>query len=212
MSKKEIKVITPANIGWLKYKLDPQEMDYVWRCIETNKKRSVKDELVGNISASYDLMDRGDWFYTNTVTPLIKKYDEEFDNLGRKIPIATRHPYYMNKWWVNYQKQNEFNPFHNHTGIYSFVIWMKIPYDCEKQNKKDIARDSNSPSIGTFQFSYHNILGEGMGATYDLTPEDEGTMLFFPALLYHQVYPFYDCDEDRISVSGNILVDITKKL
>ena len=58
MSKKEIKVITPANIGWLKYKLDPQEMDYVWRCIETNKKRSVKDELVGNISASYDLMDR----------------------------------------------------------------------------------------------------------------------------------------------------------
>tara|TARA_B100000427_G_scaffold132504_1_gene110244 strand:+ start:44 stop:682 length:639 start_codon:yes stop_codon:yes gene_type:complete len=212
MSNKEIKVISPPNVGWLKYKLDPQEMDYVWRCIETNKKRSIKDVLVGNISASYDLMDRGDWFYTNTIMPLIKKYKEEFDNLGKKVPVASRHPYYMNKWWVNYQKQNEFNPFHNHTGIYSFVIWMKIPYDCEKQNKKDIARNSNSPTIGTFQFSYHNILGEGMGAKYDLTPEDEGTMLFFPSPLHHQVYPFYDCDEDRISVSGNILLDITKNL
>ena len=33
---------------------------------------------------------------------------------------------------------------------------------------------------------------------------DEGTMLFFPAMLKHQVYPFYNSDEDRISISGNI--------
>ena len=157
-------------------------------------------------------MDRGDWFYTNVVLPLVNSYAEKFRNVGEKLPILTEHPYFMNKWWVNYQKKHEFNPIHNHSGVYSFVIWMKIPYDCEKQNKKDIARNSNTPSIGTFQFSYLNILGEWMGKSYHLSPKDEGIMLFFPSTLYHMVHPFYDCDEERISVSGNIMVDTTRRL
>ena len=211
MNKKEIKKIYPPNLGWLEYKLNSKEMDYVWRCIE-NKKENTNKTLAGNISASYDLMDRGDWFYTNTLLHLIKKYYEEFGNLGRKSPIVNLHPYHLNKWWVNYQKQNEFNPIHNHTGVYSFVIWMKIPYDSKKQNLKDIARGSNNPQIGNFQFVYVDILGRSDSHAYRLSPEYEGTMLFFPAELDHMVYPFYDCDEDRISISGNIMLDTSRRL
>jgi hypothetical protein len=29
-------------------------------------------------------------------------------------------------------------------------------------------------------------------------------MVFFPAQLLHQVYPFYESDEVRVSVAGNI--------
>ncbi len=29
-------------------------------------------------------------------------------------------------------------------------------------------------------------------------------MLFFPAALRHTVYPFFNCDEPRVSVSGNV--------
>ena len=212
MSNKEIKVITPPNVGWLEYKLNPQEMDYLWRCIETNKKRSFKNNLAGNISSSYSLMDRGDWFFTNVCTPLINAYSERFYNLGDSIPIMGVYPYYMSTWWVNYQKQNEFNPIHNHQGVYSFVIWMKIPYDSKKQNLKDIARGSNNPQIGNFQFVYADILGRSESHEYRLSPEYEGTMLFFPAELDHMVYPFYDCDEDRISISGNIMVDNNRRL
>ena len=208
MNSQEIKPIYPGNLGWLQYKLNTQEMDYVWRCIK-NKKRNTNKTLAGNISASYDLMDRGDWFYTNVALPLVHGYTEKFRNVGENLPTTVKHPYCMDKWWVNYQKKHEFNPIHNHSGVYSFVIWMKIPYDCEKQNKKDIARNSNTPSIGTFQFSYLNILGEWMGKSYHLSPKDEGIMLFFPSTLYHMVHPFYDCDEERISVSGNIMVDTT---
>ena len=211
MNSQEIKPIYPVNLGWLQYKLNTQEMDYVWRCIK-NKKGNTNKHLAGNISASYDLMDRGDWFYTNVILPLTHGYTKKFRNLGANLPLPVKHPYYMDKWWVNYQKKHEFNPIHNHSGVYSFVIWMKIPYDCEKQNKKDIARNSNTPSIGTFQFSYLNILGESDAKTYHLSPKDEGTMLFFPSRLYHMVHPFYDCDEERISVSGNLSVDISKRL
>ena len=211
MNKKEIKVIVPANPGWLQYKLNTQEMDYVWRCIK-NKKGNTNKTLAGNISASYDLMDRSDWFWLNVISPLERRYTDEFRNLGEKLPIKIKHPYYLSKWWVNYQKQNEFNPAHNHTGVYSFVIWMKIPYDSRKQNQKDIARNSNAPLIGDFQFMYSNMLGASDNYSYRMNPDLEGTLLFFPAQLEHQVYPFYDCDEERISVSGNIMVDTSRKL
>ena len=210
MNKKEVKKIEPTNLGWLEYKLNPQEMDYVWRCIE-NKKEDHKKELAGNISASYSLMDRGDWFWVNVVHPLMFEYCERFENLGEYIPNNGRHPYYLKNWWVNYQKQNEFNPIHNHGGVYSFVIWMKIPYDSRKQNQKDIARNSNTPKIGEFQFLFSDLLGKYCDHTYRLSPQWEGTMLFFPSLLDHQVYPFYDCDEYRISVSGNIGIDTSRK-
>ena len=56
MSKKEIKVIAPPNIGWLEYELNSQEVDYVWKCIE-NKKKSIKHDLAGNISSRFSLID-----------------------------------------------------------------------------------------------------------------------------------------------------------
>ena len=210
MNSKEIKGIYPENLGWLEYKLNSKEMDYVWRCIE-NKKENTNKTLAGNISASYDLMDRGDWFWLNVISPLEMRYGEEFCNIGQKLPTQIKHPYCLGRWWVNYQKQNEFNPVHNHGGVYSFVIWMKIPYDSEKQNQKDIARNSNTPSIGDFQFLYSNMLGETDNYNYPMNPDREGTLLFFPSQLLHQVYPFYDCDEERISVSGNIMSDTSRK-
>ena len=30
-------------------------------------------------------------------------------------------------------------------------------------------------------------------------------MLFFPSSLSHQVYPFYECEEERITISGNVI-------
>ena len=210
MNLNEVKTIYPPNIGWLEYKLNSKEMDYVWRCIE-NKKEKTNKILAGNISASYSLMDRGDWFWLNVISPLEMRYASEFRNLGEKLPTQIKHPYCLGKWWVNYQKQNEFNPVHNHSGIYSFVIWMKIPYDSRKQNQKDIARHSNTPSISDFQFTYSNMMGKSCIETYRLSPHYEGTMLFFPSQLPHQVYPFYDCDEERISVSGNIMSDTSRK-
>ena len=46
MKKEEIKVFQPETLGWLEYKLNPQEMDYIWRCIK-NKKESYNDQLAG---------------------------------------------------------------------------------------------------------------------------------------------------------------------
>ena len=96
----------------------------------------------------------------------------------------------MNSFWVNYQKQGEFNPLDAHEGVYSFVIWMKIPTRFFEQNKNPIALKSNESLISAFQFHFLDILGQKDSFLYEMNPEMEGTMLFFPAQLQHVVYPF----------------------
>ena len=39
----------------------------------------------------------------------------------------------------------------------------------------------------------------------DVDSDKEGVILLFPSRLRHQVYPFYNCDKERISISGNII-------
>ena len=203
------KVIRPPVLGWLEKKLSEKEMDYLWRCID-NRKESYKQHLVGQIHESNVLIDRGDWFWQNTLSPLCTDYKEKFDNLGSEVPVNQKHPYYLNRMWVNYQKQNEFNPIHDHGGVYSFVVWMKIPTKHSEQNKNPIASRSNCKKISAFEFHFLNIFGKFESYVYQMNPEMEGTILFFPSQLQHCVYPFYNCDEYRISISGNICVNSTK--
>ena len=207
----EAKPVRPLNFGWLEYKLGEEEMKYVWKCIE-NKQEDCKKILAGNIDSSFHLKDEDDWFFGNTITPLIHRYKEDFRNLADPVPVNQKHPYHMSRWWVNYQKQNEFNPMHDHTGVYSYVIWMKIPTHFFEQNKNEISLKANTHRISAFDFVYTNTLGDILSHCYQLGPGDEGTMLFFPSALKHQVYPFYNCDETRISVSGNIALDTTKTI
>ena len=208
----QIKAIRPKNFGWLEKKLSDKEMEYLWKCIDNKKQQSFKKQLAGQIHESNILNDKSDWFFNHTIKPLLVKYAEEFGNIGSRSPVNQRHPYYMNSFWVNYQKQGEFNPLHAHEGVYSFVIWMKIPTRFFEQNKNPIALKSNESLISAFQFHFLDILGQKDSFLYEMNPEMEGTMLLFPAQLQHVVYPFFNCDEDRISISGNILLNTAKLL
>jgi len=204
------RVIHPHNYGWLEKKLSNQEMDYLWKCVD-KRKESMKNTLAGNIHESNKMVDEDDWFWKNTVKPLVHQYADVMGNIGDSIPVNQLHPYFLQSFWVNYQKQNEFNPLHDHNGVYSFVVWMKIPTRHFDQNKNPIALRSNNPKISTFEFRYTDTVGKISEFVYEMNPEMEGTMLFFPSKLMHQVNPFYDCDEDRISISGNVSVN-TKEL
>ena len=206
-------VIKPNPIGWLDYKLSEKQMDYIWKCIDNKKQISLAGD-------TYDLMDRGDWFFTNCLRPAIATYSNEFANLGSAIPTSSSHPYKLQGWWVTYQKKNEFFPLHNHAGVYSFVVWMKLPYSYKDQSiiskfsdkVVGISPSNNKTKGGCFQFNYQNILGECLNWEYNLDKTWEGHMLLFPSKLQHAVYPFYNSDEDRISVAGNIGADSSKIL
>ncbi len=199
------KSIRPPLGGWLERQLSREEMFYLWDIVGEAEKdeQDMKEFLAGNITKSITLEDRDDWFWNNVLHEMTGIYAKEFYNIGFNFPISKNVPYYLADFWVNHQYQTEFNPVHNHFGIYSFVVWMKIPTDYREQKELPIAR-ANSQEISNFQFRYVNMLGEPSMHNYEMAPSREGTMLFFPSKLLHAVYPFYNCDKERVSISGNI--------
>ena len=202
-----------GNLGWIETELDKEYMDYLWMILKEGKEKGVnhKDRLAGNISNSFALNDKQNYFFKNVLKHHVQGYNDEYgkhpfveqmykDN--EKITITPK----LLSFWANYQYKHEFNPSHRHSGVYSFVVWMKIPYDWEEQNKlphlNNIKEIDKKP--GLFEFEYINILGDIKTFNYLLNSKYEGTMVFFPAALKHCVYPFYKTDEPRISISGNI--------
>ena len=95
-------------------------------------------------------------------------------------------------------------------GVYSFTIWLKIPTDFREQHSLPWVEASNTSCASNFEFQYMNILGSMKSYSYKLDPSKEGIILFFPSELSHQVFPFYNCDEDRVSISGNLVLNSKK--
>tara|TARA_B100000123_G_C25620188_1_gene379784 strand:+ start:138 stop:767 length:630 start_codon:yes stop_codon:yes gene_type:complete len=203
---KKYKGIIPPQHGWLEVVLDNDEIDFLWKSIE-NRGRDEKPNLAGQIDSSYLILDKDNWFYDNTLEKLCNIYSESFSNVGDNLPTPNKHPYFLQTMWVNYQKQTEFNPTHYHKGIYSFVIWMKIPTEFNIQKENPISKNTNNDVISNFCFEYRDMIGEYRKYVYKMSKEMEGKMLFFPSNLTHAVYPFYNCSENRISISGNIGLD-----
>ena len=213
----QIKVATPKNVGWVQAKLDKIHIDYLWKIIEEGKqnKLSFKSELAGHLSNSFEVEDTNDWFFENALHELISAFYNSNGGAHPKnsIESAFRSNFIvrLEKFWVNYQYKHEFNPPHNHSGLYAFVVWMKIPYSSEEQKKLkflDGLKDVDKKA-GDFEFVYTNLLGDISNYRYPMSPELEGTIILFPAQFMHCVYPFYDCDEPRISLSGNLMISPT---
>ena len=211
-----------GNFGWIETELDKEYMDYLWMIVKEGKAKGLnhKHALAGNITNSFEIKDRSNFFYKNVLVHHMIGYVDEYGkhpftsqtqptkvitNKGREVYVDKMNMN-LTAFWANYQYKHEFNPSHRHGGVYSFVIWLKIPYHWEEQNKlphlNGIKEIDKKP--GLFEFEYINIRGDIKTFNYLLNSKYEGTMVFFPAALKHCVYPFYNTDKPRISISGNI--------
>ena len=190
------------NIPIYETKLPKDILDTLWRYIGKATDR-LNHKLAGNIDESLILEDEEDTLLL-FLTPVVERYlntvrvkISDYDKISSELKLESL--------WVNYQKQHEFNPIHNHFGLISFVIWMKIPTDWKEQHELPFAKNSNGPVASDFQFTYTDILGHVQDYSIPMDSDKEGVILLFPSRLRHQVYPFYNCDKERISISGNII-------
>jgi hypothetical protein len=218
--KIEIKTLelgSPSNIAQM-FKLPQQMIDYLWERIDIVKKKQncFKKSLAGNISHSCKLDDPQnlvienlfDKLYNPDSNPKMFKFiDEEVANIYKRTGLKdARLDPYLETIWVNFQKKGEFQPIHSHTGVFSFVIWMDIPYHSKDEAKLPFAKkNSKDPAGGNFSFVISGGISRSVGEyVISMSPEMNGYCCIFPSDLCHQVYPFYTSDKDRISISGNI--------
>ena len=103
--------------------------------------------------------------------------------------------------WIVRQFKNEYNPSHWHNGHVSGVGYLKVPSNLGETLQKDKVINNN----GKLEM-VHGSKAFLCKPTFRVTPK-VGDFYFFPHYLMHAVYPFFDSDEERRSVSFNATVD-----
>ena len=173
--------------------------------------KSYNNILAGNIEKEFKLL-KSHEHIENLFNPILRYHIKSFGYVSNELNVLSRNaPFYLDSCWVNFQKKHEFNPFHWHLGVFSFVIWLKVPFFIEKELEMPFCKNSRNPLPGHFEFLYVNqesgmlrIKPENIGV--DKRFENQG--IFFPSHLMHGVYPFSSSDDYRISVSGNFKIKI----
>ena len=174
-----------------------------------NEGKKFNDMLAGEIEHEYALPLQDQTY--DYIKDLTYRFETE-SGFGTSI-YETLSSLTIDTLWVNFQKKHEYNPPHIHSGIYSIVIWYKIPYfikDEEKYNYKT----SQSCNHGRFAFLYptpQNFRTPIQLKALDIDKTKEGYVAIFPSNLNHMVYPFYSSNEYRITISGNVRLSNNKK-
>ena len=164
-------------------------------------------KLAGNLKEEWGL-EPAIPIFNSYILSLINKLPSHIDHLLKErkkfINQEKSPPLQLHSLWVNFQKKYEFNPVHNHAGLFSFIIFVQVPYDFERELKEGPGSLSNTNLASCLQFNITNIIGKHHHETVPVDKSYEGGIYFFTAETMHSVYPFFTSDDYRITVSGNI--------
>lgn len=202
------------ELGYAIDKLPKSLFLYLKELAESQKgKEKVNHKLAGNIEEEYGLK----------ITDKLKNkefvdYLHDMRNLYQQNSVYESEIFgslsnlslKLDNLWVNYQKKYEFNPLHNHSGVYSFVIWIKIPYDYRTEKTQEHCINSQNNFSSDFAFVYPTAFDMLITHNIGLDKNYEGAICFFPSNLHHCVFPFYTSDDYRISISGNLSFNIQR--
>ena len=182
-------------------KVDNTIIDYLKEQIKNKKKlKKVINKLAGHINDEFNISVTKD--YSNYICSCIGGHSIT-NNILKSVDILSRDmPIFVKESWINFQKKYEFNPLHDHSGIFSFIIFMQIPYKIEEEMK--VFPNVNGQSTSCLSFVYNQVDGKIQVLNCNVDESYLYKMLIFPAKLNHMVYPFYTSNKERITVSGNV--------
>ena len=170
---------------------------------------AANDRLAGNIEFEYFIHhnEHLSSLITQEVLGMIPTLNRSCPEHPFASALVSKHAFKLDNLWFNFQKKHEFNPPHFHSGMYSFVIWVSVPFLMENEVvKSPLGRSQKNNKAGCFEFLYPNPYGRIGITTLPVDKRFEGKMCLFYSDLVHTVYPFYSSDDFRISVSGNLTI------
>jgi hypothetical protein len=148
-------------------------------------------------------------FQIGVLGPMINQYVEKY---GKHTLFCTSqlHGITISRCWVRCSKVHEYLSFHDHSALFSFAVWLNIPYDYKEEQTDN---EAFTPYAGDFQLLYPSTTGLLLKRNYQLDRSMEGRMILFPSQINHMVYPHHTTssatfeNEYRVCVAGNIAFD-----
>ena len=197
------------------------------KCFEVKEKNNDTSNIVKNYSLKFVLFKEHDASVSANIPPIrYLKNDETYFKLQTWLShqcfnptlnmfhagyfiLSEDRPLKISAMWVNFQKKYEFNPPHIHGGVYSFIIFVNIPYELEDELRQ-FKTKTNATSKLYFTTPcplYWNRCGI-VRTDINVDKSFEGKIIIFPAHLQHGVFPFYTSDDYRITISGNVVFKV----
>jgi hypothetical protein len=152
----------------------------------------------GNIKKEYVLTKSLPAIF-DAVIPLVTEYQKVFD-----FGLKGEHQYAISTAWANFQTKHEFFTGHTHQGLFSFALWLQVPYTIAEEQEYCSTQDKFVNTIPSFNFHYTDALGRIRPWVIPVDSTFENKIVVFPGSMTHSVNPFYSSDGYRIAVSGNI--------
>jgi hypothetical protein len=203
------------NVGYVQHEFTDKQLAKVREEVKTiqddfSKATDAHAKLAGNIEKEFTLSDKTKLYLEYILMPMVRTMYEGSPEYIKKGSHSQRMPaFYLESVWVNFQKKHEFNPLHGHTGVYSWVIWLQVPFTNEEELKAGPGNGSNHPVSGQFAFNYIDSSGTIINHGLQVDKSWENKAILFPSSTMHCVYPFYSSDDYRISISGNFYLKET---
>jgi hypothetical protein len=166
------------------------------------------DNLIGQLKKSYALSDSRN-VIEKKMLALADKHDSEYNHLETwraSFPKKQRDnlKVSLDSLWVNFQERYEFQPIHDHAGVFSFIIFYEIPYDIETEQASGPGNNAVERMNGLLEFHYADYKGDLATMSIPADKKWSKTCILFPAKLKHSVTPFYSSTDYRITISGNL--------
>ena len=208
MKMKDVDVSVLPNYGILNIELDDEMMDYLWDLIIKTSPKAKWDgrkllSMEDYNDKQWSIKDKDHVFAEKVLQPAAGIY---FDNFGTPFKLKSTHEHQLafSRFWCRAATRGDYQSLHNHQGIFTFVVWMRIPFDGKKENE---LQPGFRPEAGDFCLCYPDTCGQIQKRGWTLDSSWEGKMLFFPSDIDHIVYPHYTTDEFRISLAGDIALN-----
>jgi len=184
------------------YKLDDKFCSELLKRANKLKPSTANSKLTGVLSDQRIYNQEDKEYFVNNFQLIFEDYMKRAFAFNGVMHDNKIHPssFSLISLWVNFMKETEFNPQHNHYGQLSWVIYLKVP-DLTKEYE-NFKGTGTGPGVLSLHY------GESLDwAVHTLKYEPvENCMWIFPAQLRHTVSPFYTKGK-RISVSGNLLLN-----
>ena len=165
---------------------------------------AFNQQLVGNLKHEYQIT-QSTALLDQLLRPIALSLEQE-SGYAQEVYIQRETGHLvLDDAWVNYQRAGEFNPVHDHRGIYSWVIWLELPYTLAQEDSHVPWANPHKNFAGQFVMHYTDIVGNIKNYPLPTDQRMRNHCAVFPSRLRHSVYPFYTSDQLRISVSGNFM-------
>lgn len=174
------------------------------------KADKANKDLVGQLEQSYELVDSRSIIERNALR-LAEYHNQQTQHWHKTLAVIDRNErtqcdIVLDSCWINFQKKYEFQPIHDHTGVYSFILFYEIPFVMKDEFEASPGKEARDKFNGLLNFHYVSYLGKIATMTIPADVNWKKRMLLFPAELKHSVYPFFSTDNYRITISGNLSI------